>query len=263
MANSKKSSSTKSETAPVTTPATVVAAATPATKSSSKKSESKKSTAPATEPVVAVVAQPDTTSADDDEKKGRRVVSKQSVYDDFVTLITRINEEIEKRVPSTAAPATTDATATTAPADAATKKPKRKKESGVPLKFLRSINKRLLTLQSDASKMMKLKNKTSRDNTKSGLMKPVGISDALFKFLKGAGFEVDKNGQYARVEITRKIHSYVKDNNLRKETDKRVILPDNKLGTLLNYNSASAKEEMTYFRLPQYLKSHFISEKSA
>ena len=92
-------------------------------------------------------------------------------------------------------------------------------------------------------------------------MKPVNISENLYKFLKSAGsaYEVEKNKMYPRVEITRRIHTYVKENNLRKESDKRVIIPDGKLAELLNYDSKTATEEMTYFRLPQYLKSHFIS----
>jgi chromatin remodeling complex protein RSC6 len=89
-------------------------------------------------------------------------------------------------------------------------------------------------------------------------MKPVGISEALHKFLEGAKYEVNNNTKYARVDITRMIHSYVKDNNLRLETDKRVILPDAKLSALLNFDAKTSKDPMTYFRLPQYLKSHFI-----
>ena len=286
----KKQTTTKSETPVVATPAVAVAAPA-ATKSASKKAEvksesnkqTKKSTSVKAEPKVeAVVAAPAETSTEGEEKKGRRQVTKQSVYDDIATLISKITEEIDKRQPS-AAPAEGDAAN-------ASKKPKRKKEAGVPLKFLRSINKRLSTIQGDAAKMMKLNRQTNRDNTKSGLMKPVAISDALYNFLKNAGkdkegnaYAVEKNGKYARVEITRKIHSYIEFNKLRKgenlsETevasikskdpnarprDFRVILPDAKLAGLLNYNPASATEEMTYFRLPQYLKNHFISEAKA
>lgn len=188
-----------------------------------------------------------------DEKKGRKVISKQSVYEDFLSLISKINEEITKRDASPAAES--DPTA-----EVVVNKKKRKIDAGVPIKFLRTVNKRLAVLQSNASKMMKLKTKTIRDNTKSGLMKPVGISEALYKFLHGAKFEVSSNTKYARVDITRMIHSYVKDNNLRKEEDKRVILPDTKLCTLLNYDPKTAKDEMTYFRLPQHLKAHFIKD---
>lgn len=238
----------------------VAAAAAPA-KSTSKKSSSTKSESAS---VAAAPAASSTTEAvpeGDEEKKGqRREVTKQSVSDDFSALLVKIQEEITKR---TAAPAPAEPAADGA-APAASKKPKRKKDTGVPVKFLRSIWKRLSTLQNDACKMMRLKNKTTRDNQKSGLMKPVGISDSLYSFLKQAkfedNFEVQKNGKYARVEITRRIHSYVKDNNLRNEKDKRVIIPDDKLAKLLSYDKNTAKEELTYFRLPQYLKNHFVKE---
>ena len=243
MANSKKATATTV----ASTPAPAKAAA---TKAASKKSESTKAAPAKAEP--AKVAATATTPAVEEEKKARRVVTKQSVFDDFNSLMARITEEIEKRSPKEE---------TEAEAATASKKPKRKKDTGVPLKFLRSINKRLTVLQNDAIKMMKFKRESNRDNSKSGLMKPVGISNELFTFLKGAGFEVEKTGKYARVEITRKIHSYVKDKNLRQESDKRIILPDDKLAKLLKYDAATAKEDMTYFRLPQYLRDHFISEK--
>ena len=38
----------------------------------------------------------------------------------------------------------------------------------------------------------------------------------------------------------------------------RVILPDAKLSALLKFDAKTSKDPMTYFRLPQYLKSHFI-----
>jgi len=264
---------------------TVAATPAPEKKAPSKKSESKKSEEVAATPAVvatpaAAVAAP---SEGDEEKKGRRVVSKQSVYDDFEELMNKIAGEISKRCPSAPA-ATESADGTTAPAESASKKPKRKKDAGVPIKFLRSINKRLAVLQADATKMMKYKTPSTRDNTKSGLMKPVGISENLFKFLKAAGdkYAVEANTKYARVEITRKIHQYLKDKKLRKgehlseaeikaivdknadakPKDFRVILPDKALSTLLNYNQGK-DEELTYFRLPQYLKAHFIAEETA
>lgn len=201
-------------------------------------------------PVIAVApvveAEKEESEGEGEEKKTRKVITKQTVYEDFGTLISKINEEITKR------------TLPAEPVAEEANKKKRKLDAGVPIKFLRTVNKRLAVLQSNASKMMKLKNKSVRDNTKSGLMKPVGISEALHKFLEGANYEVNNNTKYARVDITRMIHSYVKDNNLRLETDKRVILPDAKLSTLLNFDAKTSKDPMTYFRLPQYLKSHFI-----
>jgi chromatin remodeling complex protein RSC6 len=246
----KKAASKKTEKKEevVATPAPVVAPVAEK-KSSSKKTEK-------TEKKEEAVAAPvEAVAEESEEKKARRQVSKQSVYDDFVQLITKIQEEIDKRAP--AAPVAEDGAAS------ASKKTKRKKDVGVPVKFLRSINKRLATLQSDATKMMKLKTKTTRNNENSGLMKPVKISDTLFNFLKSTGFEIEKDKKYPRVEITKNIHQYVSKNDLRDPADKRTIIPDAKLAALLNYDAATAENKMTYFRLPQYLKSHFISEPKA
>lgn len=218
-----------------------------------KPAAKKAAAAPAAEaaPVAAEAVAPEAPAVATDAK-GRRVVTKETVREEFSSLIALINEQIDKRTASEAAPAEA------APAAGAKKNNKRKKDTGIPIKVLRSINKRLATLQNDACKMMKLKTKITRDNTNSGLLKPVGISEALSKFLKAAKYEVDPKGQYARTDITRKLHAYIKDNNLRKEEDKRIIVPDSKLAALLNYDAATASEDMTYFKLPVYLKPHFI-----
>lgn len=240
-------------------PASTDAAAAPKAKASrSKKQESAPAAAPAAPSAIIVDVEVPESKAPLDAR-GRRIVSKDTVRDDFSSLIALINEQVEKASAPAPAAETPAAEGDAAAEGAAKKTTKRKKvEVGLSMKTLRSISKRLTVLTSDACKMMKLKNKISRDNTNSGLMKPVGLSDALFKFLKAAKFEVDAKGQYARTDITKKLHAYIKDNNLRKETDKRIIVPDTKLAALLNYDANTANEEMTYFRLPVYLKSHFV-----
>jgi chromatin remodeling complex protein RSC6 len=248
----------KKVAAPSTTATATATTTTPA--SASKKSSSKKSeTAASTAAPSSVAATTEAVPEADEEKKGRRVVSRESIDEDFSDLIVKISSEIEKRAPPAATPEATNADGTAAAASK--KSTKRKKADGVPIKFLRTIKKRLESLQVDVNKQTKLKKKTQRNNENSGLMKPVNISENLYKFLKSAGapYEVEKGKMYPRVEITRRIHTYVKENNLRKESDKRVIIPDSKLSELLKYDAKTATEEMTYFRLPQYLKSHFIS----
>jgi chromatin remodeling complex protein RSC6 len=249
MSNGKKSN------ASATTSTTQAAAPAPA--KGSKKTE-KKETAPAVEKstkkeVKAVekpVEQVEASGATEEtQKKQRRKASKQSVVDDLTSILKSIQDEIARRAPK---PETEEAKA-----ESGKKSSKAKTSSLVPLKFLRTINKRLTVLQSDTSRVLKLKKQSNRDNSKSGLMKPVGISAGLFTFLKNANFPVEKTGKYPRTEITKHIHTYVKSHNLRNEKDKRIILPDDKLSKLLNY-PANSEVPMTYFRLPQYLKEHFI-----
>ena len=80
------------------------------------------------------------------------------------------------------------------------------------------------------------------------LIQEIGIDNLYNKLRKGENLS---ETEVAAIKA--------KDPNARPR-DFRVILPDGKLAGLLNYNPASATEEMTYFRLPQYLKDHFISE---
>ena len=83
----------------------------------------------------------------------------------------------------------------------------------------------------------------------SGFAKPALISSQLCTFLgKSEGTEM------ARTEVTKFLTKYIKENNLQDPSNKRRILPDKKLGKLLN---AGKGEEVTYFNLQKYMKVHF------
>ena len=89
----------------------------------------------------------------------------------------------------------------------------------------------------------------------SGFAKPALISPALCTFLgKPNGTEM------ARTEVTKFLTTYIKDNNLQDQANKRRILPDKKLGKLLNPGKG---EEVTYFNLQKYMKVHFPKPASA
>ena len=57
----------------------------------------------------------------------------------------------------------------------------------------------------------------------------------------------------ARTDVTKRINTYIKANNLQNPDNKRIIHPDTKLSKLLN----NGKEEVTYFNLQRYMKVHF------
>lgn len=83
----------------------------------------------------------------------------------------------------------------------------------------------------------------------SGFAKPTIISNQLCSFL---GCE---NGtEMARTEVTKHLTTYIKQNKLQNESDKRTIQPDAKLQGLLNVPSGEA---LTYFNLQKYMKVHF------
>ena len=72
---------------------------------------------------------------------------------------------------------------------------------------------------------------------------------------KFTGWNVDE--PKSRVDITKYICSYIKDNNLQNPEDRRQILADSKLSKLLRYDPKKETEPLTYFRIQSCLKSHF------
>jgi chromatin remodeling complex protein RSC6 len=136
-----------------------------------------------------------------------------------------------------------------------------KNVNGKSLKFLRNINKNLGTLKKDAGKLIRQKKKTvdgaasdekDLNNTNkltSGFLKPVPISNAMAQFTGWAPSELK-----SRVEVTKFLCSYIKDNNLQNPEDRRQILADAKLAKLLDYKNGTP---LTYFDMQSHLKKHF------
>lgn len=171
----------------------------------------------------------------------RRVVTRETLENDFTTIQKRIEDEIEKLRQST------------------------EKVKGV--KFLRSVNKAVKVLRSDSLRVLKIKPKTNRSrSTTSGFMKPVGITADMARF---TGWDVNK--LYSRVDVTKHICKYIRENNLQNAEDRRQILVDDKLKALLNYDPANPPLDkktgkpapLTYFRLQQYIQPHFVKDVSS
>jgi len=111
----------------------------------------------------------------------------------------------------------------------------------------KAIEKKVAKLQKMMEKSTK-KRKTSQ-NKMSGFEKPTAISDELAKFVG------EQPGvMLARTAVSKKIHEYVKSNNLQNPANRRIINPDAKLKKLLN---TTGKDELSYFNLQKYLKVHF------
>jgi chromatin remodeling complex protein RSC6 len=93
-----------------------------------------------------------------------------------------------------------------------------------------------------------------RDNARkspSGFAKPNKISDELCDFIG-----VPHGTEKSRTDITRYINAYVKEHNLNKPTNRRVILPDEKLKKILKINN---DEDVTFFILQRLISHHFPS----
>ena len=106
----------------------------------------------------------------------------------------------------------------------------------------------------EANKKRKRRAPTAEDPNRtprapSGFAKPTLISDELCSFLgKPSGTEM------ARTEVTKSITAYIKEHSLQNAENKRRIMPDSALKTLLNVDDAT---ELTYFNLQKYMKVHF------
>lgn len=96
---------------------------------------------------------------------------------------------------------------------------------------------------------------SSKPRTPSGFAKPTKLSDELCTFLG-----VPSGSQMARTEVTRVINEYIKKNSLQDTTDKRTIVPDTKLMSILKLGEG---DKLTYFNLQTYIKHHFHREQTA
>ena len=206
----------------------------PKTESDLSKTTKPKSSKKKTVEVVEPVEEPEVSNVESSsveeaskEKKKRRVPTKESLPAEFDELVAVVQEEIERLRKSTC------------------------KQKGV--KFLRSLNKRIKTLRSHSVRVMKQKHKTNRtNNTNSGFLKPVQLSKEMAKF---TGW--DHNEPRSRVDVTKYICNYIRENNLQNPEDRRKILADKKLANLLGYDSKSDDKPLTYYRIQTYMKKHF------
>ena len=206
-------------------------------KSSKSKSSRKEkvSKTPVEEVVEEVVEEttPTTTAAAPKVTKKRRVVDRESVFNSFDALQKQVEDEI----------------------DAVRSASDKSRVSGV--RFLRSLNKSLKQLKKDTARAMKQKRKNPNraKNTSSGFMKPVAISGEMSKFTGWGADELK-----SRVDVTKYICGYIRDNNLQNPDDRRQIVPDKKLQALLKLDKKSLKEEpLTYYSLQKKIQPHFVA----
>ena len=168
--------------------------------------------------------------ADEDgnkEPRKRPVPTKDSVTSEFDELIASIEEEISRL------------------------RETQGKAKGV--KFLRCVGKRVKMIRGHAFRVLKEKKKTNRkNNTNSGFLKPVIISKEMVAF---TGWKQDE--LRSRVDVTKFICNYIRDNNLQNPQDRRQIIVDKKLSELLEFNPNVEKEPLTYYRIQTYIKKHF------
>lgn len=79
--------------------------------------------------------------------------------------------------------------------------------------------------------------------------KKMDISDDMKEF---AGW--GKDDKYSRVDVTKAIWEYIKTNNLRNESNKRLFTLDDKLKKLLK----TEEETLTYPKIQKHIADHMI-----
>lgn len=111
----------------------------------------------------------------------------------------------------------------------------------------KSIRKDMKSLRREATKHR------SKGNRKpSGFAKPSHVTPELCKFMgKDEGTEI------ARTEVTQYLIQYIKNNDLQFSENKKIILPDANLKTLLDVKD---NEEVTYFNLQRLMNKHFVKK---
>lgn len=114
------------------------------------------------------------------------------------------------------------------------------------LKLLeKAVNKEVKTLNKSVNK-----NKSKGNRKPSGFAKSSKISDSLCIFMNyPVGSEV------ARTDVTKYIINYIKEHNLQKPENKKLINPDDSLKSLLEVPEG---DELSYFNIQKYMNKHFV-----
>ena len=115
----------------------------------------------------------------------------------------------------------------------------------------------LKNLTKDYERMKKIitKSEKKRANARTnpnGFAKPTKITDALCVFLG-----VPAGTEMSRTDVTRKINLYIKEHNLNKADNKRIIVPDDKLRAILGVKPT---EEVSFFSLQRFLSPLFVKK---
>lgn len=114
----------------------------------------------------------------------------------------------------------------------------------------KTLEKQVLKEARSMDKVNAKRNKNKGSRAPSGFVKPAAISKELAKFLGKP-----EDTLMSRTDVTKFITAYVKEHKLQDAKNGRRIVPDAKLKALLNVKGS---DEVTYFNLQKYMKSHFV-----
>ncbi len=174
--------------------------------------------------------------AQEPSNKRRRTADKYSLNTDALNLENRIQSEIAEL--------------------------KEDRTHKVGIRFLQSIGKSLRRLRKDV-KLATRPRPLYRGRAPNGFLGPVKISTELAAF---TGW--DPTGTYNRLQVNKFVYDYIKENRLYEPSDHRIILPDDKLKSILRwcptgtsnsfYHAPTDLSRLTYFwHLHRVIKHNF------
>ena len=115
----------------------------------------------------------------------------------------------------------------------------------------RNYKKEVTGLRKQAAKKKRKTADPDKKRAPSGFAKDTFISNELREFL-----DVPHGTLISRPKVTKRITEYIRENNLYCKDNKKVIVPDEKLGALLKHGDS----EVTYFTLQKFMKVHYPKE---
>lgn len=119
----------------------------------------------------------------------------------------------------------------------------------------RQVEKQVTREMKVLDKINARRNKNKGTRAPSGFVKPTKISNDLAVFLGK-----EPGSMMARTDVTKQITAYIRANDLQDKTNGRLILADEKLKKLLNYDEKTVtdpKQQLSYFNLQRFLSVHF------